>query len=385
MIIEIFLVVIGLFTFFVLVFLLFKNQIAKFLASLIKPMVDENVKAVEQKSKEVFEEIGKRLKEKVQDEIGKGEKDIAGKKEAIAILVENIEKRIKDSETRLERSDSDRVSAFTNLKTIIEQHVSVTQTLQTTTDNLRKIMSNNQLRGSFGQEVAEDLLKMAGFVKGQNYTSQEQQTSGHKPDFTVLLPDDAKINIDVKFPFQALQKYQETEDKEQRKQYLAEFKRDIKDKIEEITSRDYINPAENTVDFVVMFIPNEMIFSFIYEQFSDVWRDAIAKKVMMCGPFSFTAILRMVQKSYDNFKYQKDLQGIITQIKIFEIEYEKFNKSLDVLGKKLLDAHKQYDEVSGVRDRKLVKVIERIKMNESLTLTEVEPMILEGPTHREEE
>ena len=30
-----------------------------------------------------------------------------------------------------------------------------------------------------------------------------------------------------------------------------------------------INPEENTVDFVVMFIPNEMIFSFIYERFDE--------------------------------------------------------------------------------------------------------------------
>src|SRR6185436_14359572 len=112
-------------------------------------------------------------------------------------------------------------------KTIISEHKDITESLQLTTDNLRKILSNNQLRGSFGQEVAEDLLKMAGFVKGQNYTSQEQQeTTGNKPDFTVLLPDKTKINIDVKFPFQALQRLQETEDKEQQKKYLTDFKND---------------------------------------------------------------------------------------------------------------------------------------------------------------
>ena len=50
------------------------------------------------------------------------------------------------------------------------------------------------------------------------------------------------------------------------KKYLADFKTDIKNKIKEITTRNYISPEENTVDFVIMFIPNEMIFSFIYEK-----------------------------------------------------------------------------------------------------------------------
>jgi len=348
-------------------FFVLKKTLPNYLANLTRQTTEASLRVIEEKSKELFKEERERLNEKVDDRISQGEKSLDAKKDLIKEVVDNMRKEINDSQNRLIKSDKERIIEFQNLKTTIDSHKNVTESLQLTTDNLRKILSNNQLRGSFGQEVAEDLLKMAGFVKGQNYTSQgQQETTGNKPDFTVLLPDKTKINIDVKFPFQALQRLQETEDKEQQKQYLAEFKADIKTKIKEVTTRNYISLEENTVDFVVMFIPNEMIFSFIYEKFPDVWKDGLKNKVVMCGPFSFTAILRMVQQSYDNFKYQKDLYKIITQIKLFETEYEKFTKSFDSLGKKISAVSDEYEEVTTTRNKKLTTAMDKIRSQEML-------------------
>ena len=53
------------------------------------------------------------------------------------------------------------------------------------------------------------------------------------------------------------------------------FERDVREKIKQVTTRDYINPEDNTVDFVILFIPNEMVFSFIYESMSEVWVEAM--------------------------------------------------------------------------------------------------------------
>jgi len=323
-----------------------------------------------------------RINENVKSKLELNEQSIQSKKDLIEKVVNDMRSEVSKSQDRLIKSDQDRITEFQNLKTVIEQHKNITESLQISADNLRKVLSNNQLRGNFGQEVAEDLLKMAGFVKGQNYSSQEQLVGGNKPDFTVFLPDGVKINIDVKFPFQALQKFQETEDKEQQKQYISEFKTAIKNKIKEVTTRDYIDPEENTVDFVIMFIPNEMIFSFIYERFDDVWREAMKNKVVMCGPFSFTAVLRMVQQSYDNFRYQKDLHQIISHIKVFQNEYTKFSQALDDLGKEIKSADKKYEAVAGTRDRALTRIIEKINSSESSININDTP-ILEKPKMEE--
>lgn len=282
--------------------------------------------------------------------------DLSNKKEA-------IEKLIIDIKNQLTTVEKDRIGTFTNLRDAIENNAKLTKELSLTTEGLKRVLSNNQQRGAFGEKVAEDLLKMSGFVIGTDYTRQET-TGDARPDFTLYLPDKTKINIDSKFPYSNIVNMSEATDSDEKTRFKKLFEQDIKKKINDVTSRNYINPEDNTVDFVVMFIPNEMIFSFIYESFPDVWQDALNRKVVMTGPFSFTAILRMVKQAYENFRFQKNVQGIITQIKLFDIEFEKYNEEFGKIGDRIESLHKQYDEVSSARTKKLQKVVDKIKLED---------------------
>jgi DNA recombination protein RmuC len=301
---------------------------------------------------QAIDTLVKQANEKFSDNNKIVQTDLSNKKDAIAKMVDDIQKKLEDTQ-------KDNIS----LHEIVKKNNQITEQLSISTEGLKKTLSNNQMRGAFGEKVAEDLLKQIGFVIGQQYTKQESEGSG-RPDFTIYLPDKTKINIDSKFPYTNITKMSETEDPAQKTQYLKLFEQDVKKKISDVNNRNYINPEENTVDFVIVFIPNEMIFSFIYEKFPDVLEDAYAKKIVFAGPFSFTAILRMVRQAYDNFRFQKDIQGIIAQIKIFDSEFEKYNEEFFKMGDRIDSLHKQYDEVSNTRTKKLQKVIDKIRIED---------------------
>lgn len=305
--------------------------------------------------------------------------DLEGKKSAITELINEIRKDIKVNEERVSQSDNDRVRSFVALKNELETYKQITGELKGSTDQLRNLLSNNQLRGQFGEQVAENLLKMAGFVIGQDYTSnQTQDTVDTRPDFTILLPDKTKINIDAKFPYRSLVQYVESEnDKDQQQKYLKQFQHDVKEKIRQVTSREYINPQEHTVDFVILFIPNEMIFSFIYDRLNETWEDAMRKKVILAGPFSFTAILRMVKQAHTNFMYQANLQNIIGLIHRFDEEYRKYSEEVDKLGIRIDSVSKQYHSVSDTRHRKLTTVVDKIKTQKAIQETETQSQLIE--------
>jgi DNA anti-recombination protein RmuC len=72
----------------------------------------------------------------------------------------------------------------------------------------------------------------------------------------------------------------------------------------------------------------------------------------------------MVRQAYENFRFQKNIQGIITQIKIFDTEFEKYNEEFGKIGDRIDSLHKQYDEVSNTRSKKLQKVIDKIKIED---------------------
>lgn len=306
-------------------------------------------------------------KERLQGEREHSARELEHKKELISSLIEEMRRDIHQKSKELKESEESRIATFSALSRELELQRGVIHELRSSTEELKRVLSNNQMRGAFGEQVAENLLKMAGFVIGQDYVfNKEQESADTRPDFTIFLPDRTKINIDVKFPFAALIKMFSTENKEERSAYHRQFETDVKQKIKQVSSRDYINPEEKTVDFVILFIPNEMIFSYIYEQLGDVWEDAMQKKVIFAGPFSFTAILRMVKQAYANFRYQENIHHVIGLIGKFELEYDKYREAVDTLGSRLDSTQKQFQLVAGTRDRALGRIVDQIK-NQSIS------------------
>lgn len=295
-------------------------------------------------------------------------------KEEIEDVLEHNQKLfsqiMKGVEKQLESTRKD-TGDIKNQNAAIREQLSITSEatkgLQVSTEGLKNLLANNRLRGEWGEQVAEDLLLAAGFVEKLNYVKQRSTTQG-RPDFTILLPDGHKLNIDAKFPFDDLIKYQEAEDKAEKNRALKNFSASIRQKIKDITSKDYIDPEGQTLDFVIMFIPNEMIFSFVYEKLPDIQQYSSERKVIMTGPFGFTAVLRMILQAHKNFHHEKGLREILGLISKFQEEYERFGENIEKLGRQIDTVKTTYLEVEGTRSRQLTRVVRQIGEHSQNTL-----------------
>jgi len=321
-------------------------------------------------TKKAIEQLVQMNNEKLGAEKQDIKTDLDNKKSAFEKIAKEIKELVEKTESKIDKTDKERIGSFSRLKEAIENQAKVTEQLSATTESLKRVLSNNQMRGQFGEQVAENLLKMSGFVRGVDYDfNKEQKSTGTRPDFVIYLPNKTKINVDVKFPYQNLQKMTETQDKATKQELEKSFERDVREKIKQVSGREYINPENNTVDFVVLFIPNEMIFSYIYEKMNDLWVEAMKQKVILAGPFSFTAILRLVRQAYDNFRYQKNVQKIIGYIKSFEMEFNKYNEEFLKIGERIESLTKQYNLVNSTRSNQLIKTVDKIKLEETSTPT----------------
>ncbi|MDD3006955.1 MAG: DNA recombination protein RmuC [Candidatus Pacebacteria bacterium] len=354
---EILITIVGTVLSLVILILIFKNKIGDYLALLNGRIAEENTRKMEEslkKERERFFEIS-------EEKMRRNEQYVDSRKDIIRELVGKIDEELNKNNRRLEETEKERIGEFANLKTVVEEHRDAAKDLRHSTEDLKKVLSNNQLRGKYGEEVAENILKMLGFRKGDDYTvNVRQETNINRPDLTIKLPDGSKVNIDVKFPYQALVKYQEAKDKDERNLYMTQFAKDVKEKIKQVTSRDYINPEEKTLDFVILFVPNEMVFSVICDQLSDISEEAMRKKVIIAGPFSFAAITRMIRQSYNNFCVQEDLRRLVGLIAKFKEEFGKYNIEFDKLGERIGSAAKQYESVSTTRTRQLNNIVDKI-------------------------
>lgn len=321
---------------------------------------------LDQKLPDAIKSAGEHLVLLTKQNLEADKKDISNTKKTIEDAIKRLQDDLKQSIQQRGEEQKETIGSFRALKQELETHKKVTETLSITADGLKRVLSNNQLRGQFGEQVAEDLLKMAGFVKGVDYeANKKQKDSETRPDFSIFLPDGMRINVDAKFPFSNLVRSIETENAGEKKEHMKAFERDVREKIKQVSTRSYINPEDNTVDFVILFIPNEMIFSYIYDKMHSVWSEAQKQKVVFAGPFSFTAILRLVRQSYDNFRYQKNVQKIIVQIKNFEVEFQKYNEEFEKIGIRIGSLSEQYDRVNTTRTKQLMRTVDKIRLEET--------------------
>lgn len=194
-----------------------------------------------------------------------------------------------------------------------------------------------------------------------NYVKQKTiEGPGSRPDFTFILPGRLKLNMDVKFPIDNYVKFLETSVESDKERFRNSFLRDVKTRMKEVTTREYINPEQNTVDYVLLFIPNEQIYSFIHEQDSSILDSGLKNKVIFCSPLNLFAVLAVIRQAVDNFALEKTSNEILSLLGSFKKQWDEFVKKLDVLGKRIEDTQKEYEILTTTRRRQLERPLNRI-------------------------
>ncbi len=291
-----------------------------------------------------------------------GSTELEGKKRLIDQTLGQMEKGLDGVKTLVQSLETDRAKKFGELSQQLETTAKETERLRNTADALRSALASTKSRGQWGERMAEDILRLCGLVEGINYIKQKKMESvGSKPDFTFLLPQNLKVNMDVKFPLNAYMQYLEAKTETDQKAHRDQFLRDVKLRIKEVQTRDYINPAENTVDYVIVFIPNEQVYGFIQEQDSSILEEAMKNKVILCSPLTLYAVLAVIRQAIDNFNLEKTSAQMLSLFGTFKEQWSKFYESMDKMGKKIKDAYDEYDTLTTTRKRMLERPLDRIE------------------------
>jgi DNA recombination protein RmuC len=230
------------------------------------------------------------------------------------------------------------------------------------TNLLREALASSKVRGQWGERMAEDVLRLAGFIERVNYLKQESmEGSGSRPDFTFLLPGQFKLNMDVKFPLDNYLRFLEAKSEVERSRFRSDFLRDVKARIKEVATREYINPEQRTLDYVLLFIPNEQIYAFIHEQDHSVLDEGIKSKVVICSPITLFAVLAVIRQAVDNFALEETSNEVLSLLGTFKKQWTEFLKRLEVLGKRIREAQEEYENLTNTRRRQLERPLNRIE------------------------
>lgn len=206
---------------------------------------------------------------------------------------------------------------------------------------LQDFLKSPKLRGNIGEQVLQDLITQV-FPKN-SFNLQYQFKSGEKVD-AAIRTDAGILPIDAKFPMENFQKLMKAKTEEDIKLHRKDFARDIKKHIDAIAKK-YILPDEGTMDFALMYVPSESVF---YElvNMDDIIEYAKKQRIYIVSPSTLYAHLQTILLSFEGKKIESQSRELFRLLRAIQIDYEKVNDSLDLLGKHINNASNQYMNVN---------------------------------------
>ncbi|MFZ4516697.1 MAG: DNA recombination protein RmuC [Acidimicrobiia bacterium] len=270
--------------------------------------------------------------------------------------------------------ERDRAQQFGQLSEALTTQQQSLGALNHTAQQLREALASQKKRGEWGERMAEDVLRLAGFLENVNYIKQTQlaDRSG-KPDFTFLLPQEQVLHMDVKFPLDSYLRYLEETHDAERARHRDQFLRDVRARVKELASRNYVDVTEGTLDCVLLFIPNESLYAFIQEQDPQLLDDALRSKVVFCSPLTLFAVLAVIRQAVDNFRIERTSNEILATLGVFAKQWNKFAEQMDKVGLRIEALQKEFDVLTTTRQRQLVRQIDKVealRTQHAIALTE---------------
>lgn len=301
----------------------------------------------------------------------RGTEELRGTQSAIDQQVQGMRAELARLNRLVEETERDRREHVGELTSQLQAAGRQTQVLTETTQSLREALSSTSARGQWGERMAEDVLRLAGFVDGINYRRHQAMSgSGGIPDYTFLLPQGLSLHMDVKFPLNNYLRVIDATSDVEREHARKEFLKDVRLRLREVTRREYVDPAGGTVDCVLLFIPNEQVYGYIQEQDRTILDDALRAKVVFCSPLTLFAVLAVIRQAVDNFQLSLTSHEILERLQGFEKQWDRFVEQMDKVGRNLKTASNAFEELEGTRRRGVERELERI---DTLRRDQVDP------------
>jgi DNA recombination protein RmuC len=234
--------------------------------------------------------------------------------------------------------------------------------LETTTKNiqdiskdissLQNILQSPKLRGGLGEFLLEELLKQA--LPRENFGFQHSFRDGTKVDAIIKLGENL-VPVDSKFPLESFQRLVSAESTEDKKTFRKEFVSSVKKRIDEIAK--YINPAEGTLDFAMMYIPAENVYYEIIVNDSltnkeyELFRYAMEKHVIPVSPNSFYAYLMAISFGLKGLQIEQSAKTIRADLSNLQAKFKTFFEDYAVVGKHLNNAVSKFGETTKSADK----------------------------------
>lgn len=234
------------------------------------------------------------------------------------------------------------------------------QTLAANVGDLKNVLTNVKVRGTYGEVQLELLLEQ--FLAPDQYIKNAQIVPGsaERVEFAIKLPgrgdgDEVLLAIDSKFPredYERLVAAAENGDSKLAAHFRRQLEMRIRAYAKEIKDK-YVCPPR-TLDVGILFLPTESLYAELLRQpglVDSLHRDC---RVTLTSPTTLAAYFSMVQMGFRSLAIERRSSEVWQVLGAVRNEFGKYNSVVDGLAKHLDRAAKSVDTL-GTRTRVMAR------------------------------
>lgn len=220
------------------------------------------------------------------------------------------------------------------------------------------LTGSSKTQGDWGQMILENILEKSGLVLDREYFVQEylkDKSGGYlvneegtrmQPDVIIAYPDDRKVIVDSKVSLSAYTRYVSCNNGDEQKTHLKEHLRSLRRHVDDLSRKNYQDYA-STLDFVMMFVPNEPAYLLALQKDPDLWHYAYNKKILLISPTNLIAALKLIEDLWKREYQNRNAQEIADRGAALYDKLVNFVESFSTVGDQLTRAQVTYDTAFG--------------------------------------
>ena len=276
-----------------------------------------------------------------------------------------LNKSLETMRSKIEDMEKSRITRELTLQNNIKNLMDLQNELHKTTTNLGKETSkvvnsfkNPSVRGKWGEIQLKRIAEISGMLPFCEF--ETQVVIGEiRPDMVIKLPNEGTIFVDAKNPMEAYLQYLDSDD-------VEKFKKDnlkaIKNHINSLSRKEYWSASSKSPQFVVMFIPIEMLWLKAMEEDSSIIEYTTQKDVIVATPMTLIGLLKVIAFGWDQIYINKKSEKLKEMI-------QKVRESLQSIEKTSIEIFKIHGAASSKINSLLFSLNE---INKSTKLDEIQ-------------
>lgn len=327
----------------------------------------EDLASAQKEFEEKLEKLELLFKEKATEILKEKSRDLSQLNEGnLKNVVEPLNQKMEQFRKAVEESKEKSLENTTKVEEQIKAMISHTDRIKAEAHNLATALrSNNKVQGNWGELILCNILENMGLRSGQDFVLQQTLTDEQGaplvseetnrkmiPDAVVFLPEKRAVAIDSKVSLEAYTNYVNAEESEQKALYLQAHCKSVEAHIKELSAKEYgkyLNKGtRNSMEYVIMFIPNEGAFQLFYRMFPQKWHEAFDKKIIIAGESNLFAMLKIIETVWMQIRQQKNTEQVMALAGELLDRVAKFINTFEDVGKDFTKVLNKYEEAKNV-------------------------------------